>query len=134
MIRKDVFSKLAAWLANGRRLSQNVCPLEQVNSFLNPMQQISKKEFLLEIFHVDHFGNLILNLHRDDCLKLESIDNPGIRYKELNLTGVHQHRTGIRVVTEPLASDGDRVVEITAHRGGEHGIRVVLLTRPLHLG
>lgn len=114
---RDVFSRLAAWLANGRSLRQNVQPIEQVNSFLNPMQQISKKEFLLEVFHVDHFGNLILNLHKDDCLKLESIEDPGIRYKELQLTGVHKTFGEVAEGEYLLTWDSSNFLQIAKNKG-----------------
>ncbi|MGH1363545.1 MAG: SAM hydrolase/SAM-dependent halogenase family protein [Calditrichia bacterium] len=114
---RDVFSRVAAWLANGRRMTNNVNPLSQLSTFLKPMQQISDREYRLEIFHVDHFGNLILNLHQDDCLKLEAIADPGIRYKKLELKGVRQTFGDVDEGAFLLTWDSSGFLQVALNKG-----------------
>ncbi len=63
---RDVFAPMAAWLAEGKSLQRYLKPIRKLESFLKQPQQLSEKEFGLEVLHIDHFGNIILNWHQND--------------------------------------------------------------------
>ncbi len=88
---RDVFSYVAAMLAAGADTSQYLSPTKSSVSFLKSPAEINENEFLLEVIHIDHFGNLILNFHKNDLMNLknvtdESLDIKGVKIRDINIT------------------------------------------------
>ena len=64
---RDVFAPIAALLAAGAKLTEVGTPLEDVARLSLPSPHREGKTLLAgEVMHVDRFGNLITNVHRDD--------------------------------------------------------------------
>lgn len=76
---RDIFAPVAAWLSKGiepkefgRELKDLVC-LD-----ISFPKTISETELEAEIIHIDHFGNLITNLKKNDLSKVFSLEVNGI--------------------------------------------------------
>lgn len=87
---RDVFAPLAAWIGRGENLSKYLLPLREPQTFLRPPHRVGEKELQLEVLHVDHFGNLILNFHKNDWLGLEDVSELRVIVKDLELREI-QH-------------------------------------------
>lgn len=85
---RDVFARIAAWLVNGRELSEILKPLKDVYSFLRQPTKISDHEYRLEVLHIDHFGNLILNFHQEDWMKIDYPESIGVQIGNIELNGI----------------------------------------------
>lgn len=85
---RDVFVRIAAWLANGQALPNYLSPVKKIDSFLNPPQKISGRELMLEVFHIDHFGNMVLNLHRNDLLEFDDLSGIRVRIGDVELNSL----------------------------------------------
>lgn len=85
---RDVFVRIAAWLANGQTLPNYLSPLKKIESFLNPPQKIGGRELMLEVFHIDHFGNMVLNLHRNDLLEYDDLSGIRVRIGDVELNSL----------------------------------------------
>ncbi|MFZ0389317.1 MAG: SAM-dependent chlorinase/fluorinase [Calditrichia bacterium] len=62
---RDIFAPAAVKLLTAEPLSKFCEPAGEVVSFFEPLEKISDNEYELRVIHVDHFGNLILNLNRE---------------------------------------------------------------------
>ena len=85
---RDIFAPVAAWIAAGKDVRQHLKPVVDVINFIKPPLQKSDTRFQLEVLHVDHFGNIILNFHRNDWLKAESLPNISVKIKDVDLKNV----------------------------------------------
>ena len=64
---RDIFAPVAAHLSNGVNATEFGSKIKDVVRFEeNKPRKISDKEIEAEIIHIDHFGNLITNLTRND--------------------------------------------------------------------
>lgn len=87
---RDVFAPVAARLAAGESMGDLLRPAGDPVSFLSEPRRLSEREFALEILHVDHFGNLILNFHRSDWETLDHAADFTIQLKGVHLTGLRE--------------------------------------------
>ena len=69
---RDVFSPLAALLAAGDDIHRFLTATKKHISFVKPIKKVEKKNFQLPVVHIDHFGNVILNLQKKDYSKMKS--------------------------------------------------------------
>lgn len=74
---RDVFSQIAARLANGEPLAKLGSSVTAAYSFISKPDLKAQGSIELEVIHVDHFGNLIFNFTRNDWL--ESGANPDLK-------------------------------------------------------
>ena len=63
---RDVFAPIAAKLSIQENIAPLLSPIKRVFSFLSVPKKVGDNQYLLEVIHVDHFGNLILNFHQGD--------------------------------------------------------------------
>jgi len=87
---RDVFARIAAWIGGGKDIKKFLNPLREVVSFLKPPHKNNDNEFILEVIHVDHFGNLILNFQKNDLLGYEDTSGVTLKIKEFELHRIHE--------------------------------------------
>lgn len=86
---RDVFARIAAWIVSGRDIKKFLNPLKEVYSFLKPPHKNRENEFILEIIHLDHFGNMILNFQKSDLLGFEDLSGVSLKIQELEIRRIH---------------------------------------------
>lgn len=86
---RDVFARIAAWIGRGKDISKFLTPLKEVASFLKPPHKINDREFALEVIHIDHFGNVILNFQKNDLLGYEEQGRVSLKIKEIELKKIY---------------------------------------------
>ena len=85
---RDVFSPVAAKLASNTLPKHWLSPFHNVQTFkIDPSQQ-DIDHLLLDILHIDHFGNCILNFHKRDLKKLGEPDRVALKFDRFNITGI----------------------------------------------
>ncbi len=87
---RDVFARVAAWIATGHDIEKYLKPLKEVDSFLKPPQKVNDHEFLPRVIHIDHFGNLILNFHKSDTTALEAVSKINVCIQNMELTQIEE--------------------------------------------
>ena len=85
---RDIFAPAAVRLLQGQDAGQFAETVSQLESFDEPIQRMPDGSFILKVIHIDHFGNLILNFHRDDWKRLGEPKNVRIRFKKGFLFGI----------------------------------------------
>jgi len=87
---RDVFAPAAAQLLNGKEPKAFTEPVEQLESFYVGFQQKDDNQLALQVIHIDHFGNLVLNFTRDDFRKLNLPETVKIKFKNGFLYGIQR--------------------------------------------
>lgn len=87
---RDVFAPVAAWIAKGQDVEPHLKAVESPESFIRPIRKISRNEFLTEVLHIDHFGNIILGLHIDEWQSMEIDALPTVEFGSVKLSGLVQ--------------------------------------------
>jgi S-adenosyl-L-methionine hydrolase (adenosine-forming) len=77
---RDIFAPVAAHLALGLPLTELGTPLDDPVRLQLPHPQPTDRGFLGEVIHIDHFGNIALNIYR------EHLD--GVEHLEVDLRSV----------------------------------------------
>ncbi|RMH98751.1 MAG: hypothetical protein D6681_11680 [Calditrichaeota bacterium] len=114
---RDIFARLAAWLAAGKNVGQYLAPISEGYSFLKPYQVVGDRELLLEVLHVDHFGNLILNFHQTDWLNFDSPDDLSVDIGDHRIRGLH-HTFGAVPEGQPVLNwDSSGYLQIAINGG-----------------
>jgi hypothetical protein len=114
---RDVFSRVAAWIAAGRDLDKYLKPLKEVESFLKPPQKITEHEFLPRIIHIDHFGNLILDFHKNDLRALENVSQLRVRFQDIELTEIDETFASVEEGEMVLTWDSSDFLQIAQNMG-----------------
>ncbi|NOX36938.1 MAG: SAM-dependent chlorinase/fluorinase [Calditrichaeota bacterium] len=63
---RDVFAPLAAWKGAGQSIATYLEPVGNPESFWEDPKELDAGKWQLRVLHIDHFGNIILNLRRKD--------------------------------------------------------------------
>ncbi|MCB0285137.1 MAG: SAM-dependent chlorinase/fluorinase [Calditrichaeota bacterium] len=87
---RDVFARIGAWLAAGKLPENVLSPQKSVQSFIKIPHKTAGNRMNLEVLHIDHFGNLVLNLHRQDWQVLESPETYRLVIKHLEFTTIRE--------------------------------------------
>jgi S-adenosylmethionine hydrolase len=85
---RDIFAPAAVRLLQGESVESFCLPLEQVVSIYKSFQDLGDDEYQLEIIHVDHFGNLILNFTVQDWQVMGSPTDVRIQVNRSFLVGI----------------------------------------------
>ena len=68
---RDIFGPVAGHLACGMRLDEVGPPVQDpIRLPIEPVQQLGPGEWEGKVLHVDHFGNLTTNLHKDELARI----------------------------------------------------------------
>ena len=130
---RDVFAKVAAWLASGKPLTNYLQPIREARTFAKPPIKVKAGEYLLKVMHHDHFGNLILNLHRQDWIIMESPQTFCIR------SGNHEWRRLVRTYGDmpvgeiALLWDSSGYMQIAQNQGNAAKTLKLKVSEPLQL-
>jgi hypothetical protein len=60
---RDVFARVAAWLAAGKPLEKYLIPTKKVICLFQQPRRNNDNVIETEVLHIDHFGNIILNIN-----------------------------------------------------------------------
>lgn len=85
---RDIFAPAAVRILRGESPDQFADPVVRLDSFDDPLQQAPDGSFILKVIHIDHFGNIILNFHRDDWNRLGKPQAVRIQFKKGFLFGI----------------------------------------------
>ncbi len=86
---RDIFAPAAARIFLEKRLESFSEPVTSLVSFYETFRKKSDGEFALQILHVDHYGNLILNFTRRDWIKLNRPKDLKLQLNRGFLYGIH---------------------------------------------
>lgn len=114
---RDVFARVAAWMAAGADMMKYLRPLKEVDSFLKAPQKISEHEYRPRVIHIDHFGNLILNFHKNDLLSLDNAAKVQIRADNLVLTELEDTFGAVKEGELVLTWDSSDFLQIAQNMG-----------------
>lgn len=70
---RDIFSPVAAHLAAGVPLEELGLPINDPVRISLPRPQRTEKGWIGQVVHIDHFGNVASNIHRDDLTGLGDV-------------------------------------------------------------
>jgi S-adenosylmethionine hydrolase len=71
---RDIFSPIAAHLANGVPLEDLGTPIDDPVRILLPRPRRTEQGLVGEVVNTDHFGNVASNIHRDDMTGLGQVN------------------------------------------------------------
>lgn len=77
---KDVLAKAALQLANGKALKDVGNTVEGMTELYARQLKVTKREIAGHVIMVDHYGNLITNINREEFEKILEINGTGVRY------------------------------------------------------
>ncbi|WP_421764379.1 SAM hydrolase/SAM-dependent halogenase family protein [Ekhidna sp.] len=77
---KDVLAKTALMLANGKSLSDVGQIAEEITELYARQLKVTKREIAGNVVSVDHYGNLITNINKEEFEKILEINGSGVRY------------------------------------------------------
>jgi len=84
---RDIFSPLAAHIANGVPLSQIGTPIDDPVRLEIPQPQRTESGWKAQVMNTDHFGNLATNLRVEH---LDGMDDLIVRIKDVTIRGLSQ--------------------------------------------
>ncbi len=87
---RDLFGPAAAMLANGASPGRIGIPLKQIELQQPAFWERQGNLLKLKIIAVDHFGNIVTALHRDDLNRLKKTINV-VRFKNFKTNHVHNY-------------------------------------------
>lgn len=87
---RDIFARIGAWQAAGKRLDNYLRPIKEPVTFLKPPHKVDAHTLELEIVHIDHFGNLILNFHQQDWMALGEVEQFQLQYQDLKFEQIYK--------------------------------------------
>lgn len=70
---RDIFSPCGAYIAKGVPLKELGTPITDIIRFHRPVPVIQADGAQCEILHIDHYGNLIVNIQREDLESLRPV-------------------------------------------------------------
>ncbi len=77
---KDLFAPIALSLAKGEKLESIGSPLEALKQLMARQLKVTKREIVGNVVSVDHFGNLITNIAKEDFDKMLHLNGAEARY------------------------------------------------------
>jgi S-adenosylmethionine hydrolase len=77
---KDVLADMATELANGTALISLGKPKDQMTKLFARQLKVTKREIVGNVVNIDHYGNLITNISRDEFEKIIEINGNGVSY------------------------------------------------------
>lgn len=87
---RDIFAPAAIKILSGEDIGTLAEKTTDLVSFYRHFHKISDTEFRLQVLHVDHFGNLILNFTRQDWEEMGEPANVKIRLERGFLHGIRK--------------------------------------------
>jgi S-adenosylmethionine hydrolase len=114
---RDIFSPAAAHLSLGRNLPDMGSPIKDPVRLDRPCPVRDGDLLRGEIARVDHFGNLITNIHETDVTSFLQGGTPQIRIQDLALQDLHRYYESVPK-GKPLALLGSsHRLEIAVNQG-----------------
>ena len=104
-VAKLLFVPIALQLAGGKSLKQVGKPLKEINRSVLPSVSITKQKITGVVIHVDHYGNLITNIHKKHVEEIElyfkksfnqSIEIKEILFEKERFTSIHRTFTDVK--------------------------------------
>ena len=77
---KDVLAKAALRLANGKTLKDVGTIVEEMTELYARQLKVTKREISGHVIMVDHYGNLMTNINKEEFEKILEINGAGVRY------------------------------------------------------
>jgi S-adenosylmethionine hydrolase len=114
---RDIFAPVAAHLLGGTDLFLMGEKMDNPVALDYPLVRREQDRLVGEVIRVDHFGNLITNITKEDLAGFLSSEGLSVAIGGLTLTGIHTTYTDVSE-GEPLALIGSsNVLEIAVNRG-----------------
>ncbi len=114
---RDIFSPSAVKIAEGVNHDTFTEPEMNFVSFYEPYEMTAAGNLNLKILHVDHFGNLILNLSYADWKHLGEPQKVKIRLKQGFIYGIHKTFGDARVGQVLALWDSSGFLQIVQNQG-----------------
>jgi S-adenosylmethionine hydrolase len=90
---KDILAPIAAKLASGGNIYEMGVELENINGFTPTIAKIEKPQIAGNIVHIDHYGNLITNIFKNEFEHIHKINKAcpfEISFRKEKFTKFHQ--------------------------------------------
>ncbi len=114
---RDVFSRIAALATVDGQLDKHLKTIKEVRNFLTQPAKLAEFELMLEVIHVDHFGNLILNFHRNDLIKFEKTPEIRVEFDDIRLDSVSETFGSVADGELALLWDSSKFLQIAQNKG-----------------
>jgi S-adenosylmethionine hydrolase len=85
---RDIFAPAAAWLSRGEPIESFGPQLETIIRFDVPRAHEDGGKLVGEVHHIDHFGNLITNISREDLVSFAGPDHLSRLHVAIRQTGI----------------------------------------------
>jgi S-adenosylmethionine hydrolase len=85
---RDIFAPAAAWLSRGEPIESFGPQLETIIRFDVPRAHEEGGKLVGEVHHIDHFGNLITNISREDLVSFAGADHLSRLHVAIKHTGI----------------------------------------------
>jgi len=67
---RDIFAPASAYLANGIKIENLGNPVKKIIAIPDKTKIVQKNQIQIPLIHIDHFGNLIFNIKKNDLEKM----------------------------------------------------------------
>jgi len=114
---RDVFAPLAAMMAKGLEVHKYLAPHTSVSSFFQAPRKMATDRFAVQVVHIDHFGNIILNFHRSDLPQSVSPRQVELQSGFLKLKGIRKTFGEVPVGDLILCWDSSGYLQIARNQG-----------------
>ena len=114
---RDVFAPLAASLVMGEDIRPNLRQIsDPVKSFDLP-ERLDDHQFALRIIHIDHFGNLILNLTHSRFKRIPNVSKVALKIGETTIWDIQKSFGAVANRELVLTWDSSGFLQLAQNRG-----------------
>lgn len=96
---KEILAKAAFSLAKGKSLKDIGTPIESIKELYGRQLKVTKREIAGNVVAVDHFGNLITNIRREEFETIKEINGfrvkYAIRFGRESFSSIHSYFTDV---------------------------------------
>ncbi|GAB4180861.1 MAG: hypothetical protein Kow00108_17460 [Calditrichia bacterium] len=115
---RDIFAPAAAVLAAGKEPDEIASPLnEPPVNFMLPISLLGQKRLQLRVLHIDHFGNIITNLHKSQFEELGIHEGVKLKVTHGFIYGIKKTYSDVGRGQYLLLWDSSGYLEIAQNQG-----------------
>ncbi|MCK5074899.1 MAG: SAM-dependent chlorinase/fluorinase, partial [Calditrichia bacterium] len=115
---RDIFAPAAAELAIGKSIEEIAVPFEgEALTFVAKAKMIQNNKWELNVLHVDHFGNIITNLKKNQLEKNSDLKNCRIQIGKIFLHGIKKSYSDVNKGECLLLWGSSDYLEIAQNKG-----------------
>ena len=133
---KDILAPAAAKLAKEKKVSSIGSPYSQLKKLFARQLKVTKKEIVGNVIRVDHYGNLITNINRQEfetITKLNGNNNFQIQYGRERSEKIHQSYHEVESGECFIIFNSNGNIQIGINKGNASELLGLYLDTPIHI-